>query len=615
MLKKDYSHWDKKDLIAEIKKLEKRKKYGLVWDEERTKEIFELQALNGLPVLIDVPEYAVTTNPEHPTHILVEGDNFHALSVLSYTHEKSIDVIYIDPPYNTGSETWKYNNKYVNDDDAYKHSKWLSFMEKRLRLAKNLLAPTGIICATIDNYEAHTLRMIMEEIFFDRDIIMTVIEHNFRGRVKRNFALTHEYALWGVPKEQDLITRQREKSGDIQRNLRRTGQGSRRHESPTMFFGIEVNKKTLKIVGVTEALKVDEKIPKHTNPNTEMVYPIDDEKIQRRWYYGKNSIMDEVKEGNIWAKKIKGKTQIHYWKPGKEKRRKSVWTDPKYDGSTYGTELLTSILGENDFPFPKSIHAVKECIEACTYKKNAVVLDFFAGSGTTGHAVLELNEQDGGSRQFILVTNNENNICREICYPRVRNIMKGYKYQGTEKKLLFEEELTISDLKKMDKILEEIEEIKLQSKDFDEVKSEFENNTLRLVGIRRSSERKVGFGGNLKYYRTSFVPSESSDENKELLTQQSVEMLCLRENTFDFVTETDMWKLYENSEHYTAILFDQLSIPELKEELGKLKKPVSIYIFSLEDDNFANEFADMKDKVKVCSIPEAILRVYRRIYK
>lgn len=615
MPKKDYSQWDKKDLISHIAKLEKRKKYGLVWDEERTKEVFELQALNGIPILNDVPENTISTNPAQPTHILIEGDNFHALSVLSYTHEKSIDVIYIDPPYNTGNETWKYNNKYVNDDDAYKHSKWLSFMEKRLRLAKNLISPTGIICATIDNYEVHTLRMVMEEIFFDRDIIMTVIEHNFRGRVKRNFALTHEYALWGVPKEQDLITRQREKSGDIQRNLRRTGQGSRRHESPTMFFGIEVNKKTLKIIGVTEALKVDEKIPKHTNPNTEMVYPIDDEKIQRRWYYGKNSIMDEVKKENIWAKRIKGKIQVHYWKEGKEKRRKSVWTDPKYDGSTYGTELLTSILGQNDFPFPKSIHAVKECIEACTYKKDAVILDFFAGSGTTGHAVLELNEEDGGNRQFILVTNNENNICREITYPRIRNVIKGYKFQGTEKKLLFEEKLTLSDLKNMDKILGEFEETKSQSKDFDEIKTEFEDNTLRLFGINKSNERKEGFGGNLKYYRTSFVPAEPSDENKELLTLQSVEMLCLRENTFDFVTETDVWKLYENDGHYTVILFDQLSIPDLKEELAKLNKPVSVYIFSLEDDNFANEFADMKDKVKICSIPEAILRIYRRIYQ
>ncbi len=167
----------------------------------------------------------------------------------------------------------------------------------------------------------------------------------------------------------------------------------------------------------------------------------------------------------------------------------------------------------------------------------------------------------------------------------------------------------------MDKILQEIDEIKSQSKEFDEVKSEFENSTLRLVGINKSNVRKDGLGGNLKYFRTSFVPAEPSDENKELLTRQSVEMLCLRESTFDFVTETDVWKIFKNSQRYTAILFDQLSIPDLKDELEKLDMPASVYIFSLEDDNFANEFTDMKEKVKVCSIPEAILRVYRRIYQ
>ena len=204
----------------------------------------------------------------------------------------------------------------------------------------------------------------------------------------------------------------------------------------------------------------------------------------------------------------------------------------------------------------------------------------------------------------------------EICYPRVKNVMEGYEFTGNDKKLLFEEKLGLAHLKKMENILSEYDKTRqVNGNDFDEFRGEFKDNTLRLWGIKNIKKFKEGLGGNLKYYRTSFVPSEPSDENKELLTRQSVEMLCLRENSFDFVTETDMWKLYENNEHYTAILFDQLSIPELKEELEKLKKPVSVYVFSLEDDNFANEFADMRDKVKVCSIPEAILRVYRRIYQ
>ena len=188
--KNKYTDWTKEELIKQICALEKRKKYGLVWDEEKTKERFEVDAEEKLPVLVEDRKREITTDADKLVNILIEGDNYHALSVLNYTHPKSIDVIYIDPPYNTGNNTWKYNNRYVNEDDAYKHSKWLSFIEKRLRLAKNLLASNGIICLTIDNYEVHNVRHLMEGIFLDRDIIMTVIEHNFRGRVKNNFALT-----------------------------------------------------------------------------------------------------------------------------------------------------------------------------------------------------------------------------------------------------------------------------------------------------------------------------------------------------------------------------------------------------------------------------------------
>jgi adenine-specific DNA-methyltransferase len=201
-----------------------------------------------------------------------------------------------------------------------------------------------------------------------------------------------------------------------------------------------------------------------------------------------------------------------------------------------------------------------DCIKVASNKKDALILDFFAGSGTTAQAVLELNKQDGGSRRFILVTNNENNIATEVCYPRLKKVLKGYTGLLDGKKYL-----------------------KLE--------------------------------GNLRYFRTDFVPAEPSDENKELLTRKSIEMLCLREGTFDFVTETDIWQVYESQSHYTAILFDQTSISDLKEYLATLDKPISVYVFSLEDDNFASEFADMEGKITACAIPEAILRVYRRIYQ
>jgi len=195
--------------------------------------------------------------------------------------------------------------------------------------------------------------------------------------------------------------------------------------------------------------------------------------------------------------------------------------------------------------------------------------------------------------------------------------MQGYEFTGSERTLLFEEKFTLSGLKKSDEILVEYEQAREENAgQFDELKGEFEDNTLRLWGIKKISGRKDGLGGNLKYYRTAFVPAEPTDANKELLTRRSVEMLCLREDTFDFVSETDLWKIYESPARYTGILFDQSAIPEFKEALRALAddKPISAYVFSLGDDNFAPEFADLDGRVSVRAIPEAILRVYRRIF-
>ncbi len=150
---------------------------------------------------------------------------------------------------------------------------------------------------------------------------------------------------------------------------------------------------------------------------------------------------------------------------------------------------------------------------------------------------------------------------------------------------------------------------------FDELKGEFKNNTIRLFGIKKYNEFKEGIGGNLKYFKTSFLPAQPTDRNKEILTKQSVEMLCLKENTFEQVTNSDIIKIFKNTENYTGILFDEQKIPEFKNQIKDFELPVSIYIFSMGDDDFAEEFADMLDKVKVCSIPAAILRVYKRIFR
>jgi adenine-specific DNA-methyltransferase len=294
---------------------------------------------------------------------------------------------------------------------------------------------------------------------------------------------------------------------------------------------------------------------------------------QRVWDYPKDSMDKLIEGGDIdYLKEKNGKISLYKKdRTNKGMRPKSLWLDAKYDSSAYGAGLLKSMFNNDRiFDYPKSLYAVIDAIFVSSAKrKNVIVLDFFAGSGTTGHSVLEMNKEDGGNRQFILCTNNENNICTDVCYPRVKKVIEGY---------------------------------------------------------RDSKGRKIErLGGNLKYFKTSFVDSEPTDKNKKKLTQQATEMLCIKEGTFEPVPtyakastgrlDQKDFKIFKNSDRYTGIIFDQLAIPEFKKAIKDVKGKISIYVFSLSDETFDEEFVDVKQKVKLSPIPEAILRVYRRIFR
>lgn len=197
--KKDYSELSKDDLIKIVEKLESRKKYGLIWDEEKVKEQFEKDAVNALPVLKEVKGKEITDKNGGPVNILIEGDNYHALSVLNFTHQGKIDVIYIDPPYNTGSGDFKYNDKFVDEEDSFRHSKWLTFMSKRLRLAKNLLKIDGIILISIDDNESAQLKLLCDDIFGEENRLSTqhiqVRYGNKSLNEKKDFQELIEYTL------------------------------------------------------------------------------------------------------------------------------------------------------------------------------------------------------------------------------------------------------------------------------------------------------------------------------------------------------------------------------------------------------------------------------------
>lgn len=553
MLKKDYKYWDKNELIKEIDQLRKLTKFGLVW-EDKPEDVVE-QCKKELPVLEEVKDREIVTDPNKPINLLIEGDNYHALSVLNYTHKRKIDVIYIDPPYNTGAKDWKYNNDYVDINDRWRHSKWVSMMNNRLRIAKRLLKENGILICAIDENELNRLGLLLEEIFCDHELHCISIVHNPRGVQGKNFSYTHEYAYFSLPTGQKIIGPRKINDDDRDwSNLRNWGGESLRTDAKNCFYPVIVEDG--KIIGFGDV------VPAGTHPKSQTVkkgnqyyvYPIDRGGVERKWRYAQQSVKEI--SNLLRAKKTKTGYEIEI---GKDFGTvKTVWQDSRYDASIYGTQLVHSLVPDTHFDFPKSVYNTYDCIAPILYeRKNAIVLDFFAGSGTTGHAVSILNKEDGGNRQFILCTNNENGIAQEVCYPRLKAVIKGHK-------------------------------------DYQDI---------------------TGIPSNLKYFKTSFVPADPTDKNKTALTQKATEMLCVKENTFKEVKSNEQYKIYQNKKNYTGIIFDHLAINNFKKAISKIDGKFSVYVFSLGDDTFDEEFEDMKRKVKLSPIPEAILRVYRRIFK
>jgi adenine-specific DNA-methyltransferase len=530
-----------------------------------------------LPVLEEVKDRAIEKAVGQPTNLIIEGDNYHALSVLNYTHAGKIDVIYIDPPYNTGASDWKYNNNFVDINDMWRHSKWLSFMSKRLELAKNLLKSTGIIVVTIDDYEIATLRLLMNDIFGLENYLGTVvIRNNPSGRsTVRGFSVNHEYALFysltsnaeigRLPHNEEQVRRykERDENGYFEwENFRKNGTDSDRADRPKQFYPLVINKLTHKL----RVPKIRWNAPERRYDfhdklakNEEVVLPINDgnEKV---WKFGLERISSVVDE--LLVKRKNGVFELYRKKYLSEigSLPRTWWDKPGYSARDNGTRTLTQILGVNNkFDFPKAPEAVEDCLRVANAPSNGILLDFFAGSGTTGHAVLKLNQEDGGSRQFILCTNNENKIAEKVTYPRIKKVISGYG---------------------------------------------------------EGKNKKKGVSANVRYFKTDFVAKdEVSDDTRRKLVARSTEMICVRENTFTKKFDNQQYKIYINAKTITGILFNLDALDEFKKKINAAELPANIYVFSLTNDTYADDFADLMVKHKLCPIPESILEVYRRIFK
>jgi adenine-specific DNA-methyltransferase len=390
-------------------------------------------------------------------HILIEGENHAVLQVLDWTHQGKIDCIYIDPPYNTGSKDWRYNNDFVDRNDAFKSSKWLSMMERRLLIARRLLAPDGVLVLAIDDYEyAHILMLLQSERLFRGWTLETVvIQHNPRGGGGNHISNTHEYAIFAVPPGRSLAPIER--GVDELRDFRRRGRGdnNRRSGRPKSFFAILVDPASRKVTGVGPEIGKDDPYPTGLTSDGQLqIYPMGRDGLERVWRNTRVAVAEALVSGRLDLQCTRNDTIVQVIK-GERKAVpiRSIWSGSKYNAGEQGTNLVEALTGV-EFPYPKSIYTVLDCLKAVVGDRpEATVLDFFGGSGTTTHAVQLLNEVDGGSRCGILVTNNEvgdvaekslraqglmpgddqwegQGICRAVTFPRLRNAISGRRDDG-----------------------------------------------------------------------------------------------------------------------------------------------------------------------------------------
>ncbi|MEX2645675.1 MAG: DNA methyltransferase [Gaiellaceae bacterium] len=443
---------------------------GAGGDAEQDVPLSDLMIVKGFreplfPALTALESDRIERSETKPYHAVVNGENYHVLQLLSFALEGQVDCIYIDPPYNSGATDWKYNNRYVDANDRWRHSKWLSMMDKRLRLARRMLRPDGVLIVTIDENEVHHLGMLLEQVMDGHLLYTVTIVINPKGTFKINFGRVDEYAVFCVPDTgEELIagkplTAGSEVLSDLDADLehaegeepdedappefsvdareyedlylrRRGAESSFRYQRPNQFYAIYVDEKKRRVVGIGPLLGPNDPYKVTRSKGVLSIYPIDGEGNERVWRYVRETMERYIADGAIVVGRKTGDTYaLNHRRPRNPVRRlKTVWWDRAHDAGVHGTNVLTRLLGRpNAFPFPKSIYAVKDCLAAvCRNRPDALIVDFFAGSGTTLHSTALLNAEDGGSRRCILVTNNE-------VEPRVERRLKRAGYYPGDK--------------------------------------------------------------------------------------------------------------------------------------------------------------------------------------
>ena len=551
---------DEKSALLEL--LNEKKMYGLVW--ENHEEAVEEQLREQLPVFREVPERRILSDDaDAPNHIIIEAENLHALVALTYTHAGKIDVMYLDPPYNTGNKDFVYNDSYVDSEDSYRHSKWLSFMEKRLKIAKTLLSDKGVVFISIDDNEQANLKLLCDEVFGQENFVALIPwrKRTAKSDVPHGLSQDYEWVLCyskelfqaGIKKE----TRKYYETPDFPNKPWRV------HDMTTQRSSIERPNCYFTIV----------------NPKTGKKYPANPNRV---WANNEETFVDYYKNDRIvfpgdYDFLNISKPVIRYWKDDDEKKAgdlfgfTAVSTDLPADiGMTQdGTKDIDAVFGSKVFGFPKPLSLIKYLLQIATPRaKNVTVLDFFAGSGTTMHAAMQLNAEDGGHRRCILVTNNENGICENVTYERNKRVIQGYTTPKGE----------------------------------------------HVEGLTKN---------NLRYYKADFISREPSSKNKRELVKAATDLLCIKENLYEEVKMTcngktlrkDYVRRFSDGDKEMIIIYEPAVIKYIVEELKSCPKKefIKIYVFSEGRYAYDDDFKDVIEKVTLCALPDAIYQAYRRV--
>lgn len=559
---------------ALIELLKTHKKYGLVWEDKP--ENVEERLRDELPILTEVKNRAIISKEQDaPNHILIEGDNLEALTALTYTHSGKIDVIYIDPPYNTGNKDFVYNDTFVDSEDSFRHSKWLSFMSRRLKIAHKLLSNTGVIFISIDDNEQSQLKLLCDEIFGERNF---VTKCDWRKKTGANDAkdiatITESIMVYTNNREQTLqnsIWNRDESSRDMHRFKFQ----DEYVETRGRYYLDTLDRGGLQY---SDSLNYGIKAP-----DGGIIYPngrntfINDGWI---WKWSKEKVDWGIENGFLEFVKSKKSSGSKYTIKYK------VYENVDNEGSIkvkvgrafsnlilepinqQGNAEMTSIFeGKSPFSNPKPMGLIIYLLKTVD-RPEITILDFFAGSGTTLHCVMQMNAEDGNNRKCILITNNENQICEQVTYVRADRAIRGYTTPKGE----------------------------------------------QVEGLKNNS---------LRYYKTNFVGRERSSQNMRQLVYAATDLLCIKEDLYNEVKQFGSLKLKSSVTRYfecknkrMLVIYNELAVPAIAEELAKMdfSGKVKIYVFAPGNYAYDDEFYEVQNKVELCALPAAIYNAYQKV--